>query len=96
MSVDPVLAQNAWEHVQIFFSGSVFLGIVAHAVQTVPTPKSPFWQWVLGIAQFAVGQRYRAANTIAGEGTLTQPVNKDTTNPPPKIDNPPLKMPGDK
>lgn len=88
MLVDAVTGQNAWEHVQIFVSGSFFLGLIAHAVQSFPTPANKYGQWALGVVQWAVGQRVRAANTIAGEGTLTKQVPRDTVNPPAKIDAP--------
>lgn len=86
---EAVFAQNAWEHVQIFLTGSTALAFVAHMVQTVPTPESKWAQWVLGGVQWLVGQRIRANNTLAGEGTITKQVPRDTQNPPAKIDAPP-------
>lgn len=85
---DPVLAQNAWEHVQIFFSGMTALGIVAHMVQTFPTPENKYAQWFLGSIQYVVGQRIRAMNTLQGEGTVTKQVSRDSQNPPLNIDAP--------
>lgn len=95
MSADPLLAQNAWGHFQIFVSGSTALAFVAHMVQTIPTPESKWAQWLLGGVQWFVGQRIRAANTLAGEGTVTKQVPRDTQNPPAKIDAPPI-VPKDK
>jgi hypothetical protein len=53
-----------------FFAGSAFLGIVAHAVNTFPTPVNPYGAWLLGVIQFAVGQRVAAANTFKGLQTM--------------------------
>jgi hypothetical protein len=50
-------------HALTFLSGSTAMGIVAHAVNTFPQPKSAFWSWVLGTIQYAVGQRTQAAVT---------------------------------
>lgn len=93
--VDAVTGQNAWEHVQIFLSGATVLGIVAHAVQSFPTPENKYAQWFLGVIQYVVGQRVRAMNTLQGEGTLTKQVPRDTVNPEAKIDAP-LTPPKDK
>jgi hypothetical protein len=90
MAADAVFAQNAWEHVQIFLTGSTALAFVAHMVQTIPTPKSEWAQWLLGGIQWLVGQRIRATNTLQGDGTLTQPVDRTLQNPPAKIDAPPI------
>jgi hypothetical protein len=95
LASDPVLAQNAWEHFQIFLSGATVLGIVAHAVQSFPTPENKYAQWLLGVIQYIVGQRIRAMNTLQGEGTVTKQVPRDTVNPPAKIDAPPS-IPKDK
>ena len=89
MHADAVAGQNFWEHLQIFASGSFALGFVAHVVQTFPTPENKYAQWVLGSVQYLVGQRVRAMNTIAGEGTVTKPVARDAQNPPAVIDAPP-------
>ncbi len=67
---DPVF-QNFLEHTTIFLAGSAGMAIVGHAVQSFPTPKNIYWAWFIGVIQFAVGQRYRAANTLAGDKTLT-------------------------
>jgi hypothetical protein len=88
MIVDAVAGQNAWEHIQILFSGATLMGIVAHVVQTFPTPENKYAQWLLGSIQYIVGQRVRAVNTFEGSGTLSKAVNRDITNPPAKIDNP--------
>ena len=85
---DAVVGQNFWEHLQIFASGSFAIGLAAHIVQTFPTPENKYAQWFLGTVQYLVGQRVRALNTIAGEGTLTKSVSRETQNPTPKIDAP--------
>jgi hypothetical protein len=38
----------------------------AHMVNTAPTPKSVYGQWVLGGVKWLVGQRITAANTVNG------------------------------
>lgn len=95
MLADAVVGQNAWEHIQIFLTGSTVLAFVAHMVQTIPTPENKYAQWILGGVQWLVGQRIRANNTLAGEGTVTKQVPRDTVNPPAKIDAPPS-IPKDK
>ena len=49
-----------------FLSGATAVGIIAHAVNTFPTPKNIYLQWVLGIIKFAVGQRQSALNVVNG------------------------------
>lgn len=86
MFVDPII-NGSWEHFQIFLSGATVLGIVAHMVQTFPTPNNKYGQWLLGSIQYIVGQRLRAANTVAGEETLTKQVPLSTKNPAPNKDS---------
>lgn len=93
--IDSVVGQNGWEHFQIFITGSTALAFAAHIVQTFPTPENKYAQWFLGCIQWIVGQRLRASNTFAGEGTVSKSVPRDTQNLPAKIDNPPLKDPKD-
>lgn len=64
ISVHDSVVGNFWEHTTIFLAGSTALGIVAHAVNTFPTPSSPFGKWLLGIVQFVVGQRMQAQQNI--------------------------------
>ncbi len=64
---DPVIS---WEHFVTFFAGSTALGIVAHAVNTAPTPKNVWGQWLLGVIKFAVGQRISAMNAFQGKDTM--------------------------
>lgn len=63
------------EHFLIFLSGTgigaTLVGLLGHMVQTFPTPKNIYGAWFLGSLQYIVGQRYRAANTIEGNQTLT-------------------------
>lgn len=67
------------EHVVLFcsgiFGGATGIGILAHMVQTFPTPKNIYWAWFLGCLQYAVGQRYRALNTMQGQDTITTGIN---------------------
>jgi hypothetical protein len=60
------------EHIVLFLSGSTALGIIAHAVNTFPTPKNIYCQWLLGLIQFIVGQRTQGNRTM--EGKTNQPV----------------------
>jgi len=61
-----------------FLMGMTFLGIVAHAVNTFPTPGNAYGQWILGIVKFAVGQRVSAMNAIRGNDTVSIPVAQGT------------------
>jgi len=79
------LPSLSWEHVQIFLSGSTVLAIVAHAVNTYPTPKSPLGQWFLGCIQFAVGQRLQGKQTIGGQDNVTL-LAKQAIDPPAKLE----------
>jgi len=49
-----------------FFSGAAGFGLIAHAVNTFPTPANKYGSWLLGTIQWAVGQRTIAANTKQG------------------------------
>ena len=61
-------------HIFFFLSGSAALGIVSHAVNTFPTPKTAMGRWFLGVIQYAVGQRMQAYDTLNGkpEGTANE------------------------
>jgi hypothetical protein len=72
---DPVIS---WEHFITFFAGSTALGIVAHAVNTAPTPKNVWGQWVLGIIKYTVGQRISAINMMQGNSTMVVAVPQGT------------------
>lgn len=56
--------------VLLFISGSTFIGVVAHAVNTFPMPKTAIGRWFLGVIQYAVGQRLQGQSTMDGGGTL--------------------------
>jgi hypothetical protein len=58
--------------------GVTLMGIVAHAVNTFPTPGNVYGQWVLGIIKFAVGQRLSAMNAIRGNDTAPIAVPRGT------------------
>jgi len=61
------VATHLWDHWGDVFAGATALGIAAHALNSFPVPQNKYGQWILGILQFAVGQRFRAANTIQGD-----------------------------
>lgn len=49
-----------------FLFGATGFGLIAHAVNTFPTPDNKYGKWLLGTIQFAVGQRTIANNTFQG------------------------------
>ena len=61
-----------------FLYGMTLVAILAHAVNTFPTPKNVYGQWILGIIKFGVGQRISAMNAIRGNDTVTIPVAQGT------------------
>lgn len=61
-----------------FLYGATVLAIIAHAVNTFPTPGNAYGQWFLGIIKFAVGQRVSAMNAIRGNDTVSIPVAQGT------------------
>lgn len=69
-----------WQHVEIFLAGSTGLSLVAHAVDTFPTPANQYGQWLLGLIKFFVGQRQGAKNALAGNDTVTVAVPQGTGN----------------
>lgn len=60
-----------------FFSGATGFGIIAHAVNTFPTPSNAYGKWLLGVIQWAVGQRAIASNTFQGLQTIAQGVTTE-------------------
>ena len=67
---------EGWKHIEVFLAGSTALGIVAHAVNTFPTPTSKYGAWLLGLVQFIVGQRVSAKNTLNGADSVVTAVPK--------------------
>ena len=59
---DPI--HNFTSHWDDMLFGATILGIIAHAVQSFPPSNNPYINWLLGIIQFAVGQRQRALTTL--------------------------------
>lgn len=57
----------SWQDITI---GAAALATIAHAVNTFPTPLNKYGAWLLGVVQFAVGQRIAAKNTIQGLDTV--------------------------
>lgn len=70
------ISQHWLEHIVFFLSGSTAIGVVAHAVNTFPTPKNVYGQWFIGVIQFVVGQRVAAKNTLSGADTMITAVPK--------------------
>jgi hypothetical protein len=76
-----MLVPDAWfnlEHVEIFLAGSTALGIIAHGVNSFPTPANKYGQWFLGLIKFAVGQRVSAMNAFKGNDTMVVSVPQGT------------------
>jgi len=67
MFADPLMS---WEHIITAFAGATAMGLLAHAVNTFPTPVNKYGQWFLGCIKFAVGQRISAMNAFAGKDTM--------------------------
>lgn len=71
------MPDSVYSHILLFLSGSTALGLVAHAVNTFPTPQNKYGAWFLGLIQFMVGQRVAAKNTFSGMDTMAVPVAKE-------------------
>lgn len=52
------------------FGGVTLWTWLAFALNTAPTPESRWGQWVLGLAKFAVAQKFSAMNVLKGQETL--------------------------
>ena len=59
-------------------TGATVFGIIAHMVNTFPTPRNQYGQWFLGVIKFAVGQRISAMNAMRGNDTVAVPVPQGT------------------
>lgn len=59
------------DHLEYLGGGATVFAIIAHAVNTFPTPDNKYGTWLLGILQFAVGQRIAGANTLKGQDTIS-------------------------
>lgn len=70
------ILNHVWGAAGLFLSGSATLSLVAHAVNTFPTPKNPYGAWALGVVQFAVGQRIVAKNTLSGAQSVVTAVKE--------------------
>lgn len=64
------MGDSIYTHALLFLSGSTAIGILAHAVNTFPTPQSKYGAWLLGVVQYVVGQRVAAKNTFQGLDTV--------------------------
>lgn len=68
-----------WGDVLTGAAGTAMLwSLLGYAVNTAPTPSNPWWQWLLGIAKFAVGQHRSAMNAIQGKDTAVMAVPQGT------------------
>lgn len=65
-----------YQDVISFLAGSTVIGIIAHAVDTFPTPDNKYGQWLLGTVQFIVGQRLKGSNTVQGKDTTVIGITK--------------------
>lgn len=72
------VAPHIMQHWGDVLAGATAFGIVAHAVNTFPTPSNQYGQWLLGIIKFAVGQRLSAMNAFRGNDTVTVAVPQGT------------------
>lgn len=54
-------------HWSELLAGGTAVGILAHAVNSFPTPENPYARWLLGVIQYTVGQRVAATNTLKGQ-----------------------------
>jgi hypothetical protein len=68
-----------WDQLLGFLGGGVAMSVLAHAVDTFPVPNNAYARWVVGIFQFAVGQRSRSTNTFNNANTVTTAVPKKDT-----------------
>src|SRR5436190_11561738 len=73
--VQPVV--DAWINIDKSVPGWLKFLILAHAVNTWPTPHNKYGQWALGLAKFTVGQRLSAVNTINGLQSEVTPVTTE-------------------
>jgi len=73
-----LITSDGWKHVEFLFSGATALALVGHAVNSFPTPKNVYGQWLLGVIKFAVGQRLSAMNAMSGQDTAAIPVPRGT------------------
>lgn len=54
-------------HWSEILTGAGALGLLAHAVNTFPTPQNMYGRWFLGCLQWFVGQRVAGQNTMKGQ-----------------------------
>lgn len=59
-------AHNFVNHWDDMLLGATAIGIIAHALDTFPVPNNPYAKWLLGTAQYIVGQRSKALATRNG------------------------------
>lgn len=63
-------------HWQSALEGLATSAAIAHAVNTFPTPKNKYGAWLLGVLQYAFGQRVAGVNTMKGMDTEATAVAK--------------------
>jgi hypothetical protein len=83
------VVQHLADHWGDVLTGATAVGLVAHAVNTFPTPTNKYGQWFIGVLQFAVGQRVSGANTLAGKDSVVTGVAKPVMPVAPPFDPPP-------
>lgn len=64
-------------HITSFLGGAATLSLIAHGVNTFPTPNNKYGAWLLGLIQYAVGQRVAAKNTMSLMDTIARGVPKN-------------------
>lgn len=47
--------------------GATILGIISHAVNSFPPSENKYINWLLGVIQYAVGQRQKALSTLPNQ-----------------------------
>ncbi len=67
---------NITSHWDAMLESVFVLSAVGHMVSTFPTPQNKYGAWLLGCAQWIVGQRIAAMNTMKGEQSVVTAVRK--------------------
>ena len=74
-----------WSDAMLVFTGVGGISAIGHIVNTFPTPKNVYGQWLLGSLQYIVGQRVQAQQTASGQANVMS-MAKDAISPPAKIE----------
>lgn len=65
---------NHWVDV---IAGATFLGIASHALASFPPSSNKYVTWLLGVLQYAVGQRLQGSNNMGATQQMQQSAGKD-------------------